>query len=1310
MRAAAKQLLQSVTQRQTQLSADDISLQLPWHHMHDLITALDIAQDLSPQPVEPTVVREEPSGPEMFQCIHCDFFATDVASFRRHCTTAHGRRVTRNHFALASKFTNTGLPECQHCHQIFTTWRSFQTHIERGCQVLYFGPCATETRSALGTRAYMTGSALAASELVARGSSMLPASELANLRQTSFGHDLCQLIEARDWERLATLPEACQYLAKRCVLCGLHYNRVQELNAHYRTMHGQYWEGVPQRAVYMSNTWAQERPCVFCGALFKSHLCPVWVQVTALLLFGTGAPPAETGADEAPHINMRCDICMEIFPNQESLDEHLRTVHEVHGMAFNVARDSVAGEPACAHCGALCDNLSSLRSHINQSRCPLFRPEATAETLPIQPEWIQACLGGQMKVMFTNSRQRMVLTLHCQLCGMHYARATDLSCHLQGSHAKIWRRAQQLTLVLVRIFYGNGQCVCNPALHQNRLDHVCMPLRHLAMIYHRMDGQLFAPLQASEHTLSLLLSNSLLPSSKWLIEQVAAQHDFARLWQDSQCLDLLRNQCIFCGHESSACALPQHLREAHPCDHLALSFYMTQLSQLMFDHQQVDHQCYACQQIYNLPATADTAMDPSRKQLAQSHLLYNCPILLQLALFLTGLLNDGRLLDDSVRLAGPAASAGNVQGTGTSARFRSTGPQSKRAKTQQAQPRRSPTTSPAGSPRSTASGAAATAGTCPTAGIAGPSTRSRPQPKSQSGQLRTFFQPRSKGWASGIGECNTDVARAAQDNDSAHDDPETAPDAMSVPGLDGEGDEDFRSPGWRPIVPDLGSEPSDRQRGELAVSGMESSDQNLAHQQQDPHQHDSDDPARQGAGGNVQGPGIGHELQVTADEPGSTNMPMATSTESTGGPGMGAADPPFEMQPLDPDRDNAQASFPDPMRPCGHHPASSWPSSSKGEGKGQAQANPQPATEEMSPSLTVLLHVVSHLRLHNDANWCYANSTILCLLWTMMSMQCDTASLGAHFEVMIQFLPCHNLQLVALTDLAWFEQILQTWEAFTGAQRGQQQDASEFAAAVLKWLNAPAVNMYWERRMEETNVVRAMDHGETFMPITISFSAVNAHLPEMQFTLTDLVRHWMQADGMIAALTQAPSCLCLHLDRYYENDGCLQKSSCMINMEAGCDIPVFVDGTLRREAVAYVVIAATAHMGVDQGGHFQAILKTRPAVQVTGGPMHWLITNDGIAAKPTWQVPDWFSSCATVFWLLRADCVNLHTYQPLPQTLDDDLPDAPSDPEPKPPMQPKPKGSTELHMTSVPEPVPMDETTAAIMALLQATTMAERQR
>ncbi|CAL1153111.1 unnamed protein product [Cladocopium goreaui] len=282
LRAAAKQLLRSITQRMSLLHADDLALQLPWSHLEDLVNTLDSTQDLCPRLVEPAVSRVAPS-------------------------------------------------------------------------VLYTGPCAIEPTTVQGVQAYMTGTALAAGEFAVRHSTMIPETELSNLRGTPFGLALCQILEQWDWDRLAELPEACQYLAKRCILCGLHYNRVQELNAHYRTMHGQYWEGVPQRAVYMSNTWATERPCPFCGALFKSHLCPVWVQVAVLLLYGVGVPHDTPDNVEAPSPNLRCEVCLDQFEDLASLTEHLRNAHALQGMTFNVARDSVAGSPACAHCGALHD-------------------------------------------------------------------------------------------------------------------------------------------------------------------------------------------------------------------------------------------------------------------------------------------------------------------------------------------------------------------------------------------------------------------------------------------------------------------------------------------------------------------------------------------------------------------------------------------------------------------------------------------------------------------------------------------------------------------------------------------------------------------------------------------------------------------------------------------------------------------------------------------------------------------------------------------------------------------------------------------
>ena len=204
------------------MQIDDITLQLPWDHLEETIMRLAGAQDLSTQPVEPSPSGIAPSDMPVHQCDQCDFFTTDV---RRHCTSAHGRRTTRTQFAVASKFSKHGLPECKHCHKSFTTWRSFQQHIDRGCQALYSGPCAAEHFTPQGATIYMAGTMRAASEIAVRGPAMLPEAELSNLRNASFGPALCDIVVNRAWHRLADDTTACQYMATRCILCGLHFNR-----------------------------------------------------------------------------------------------------------------------------------------------------------------------------------------------------------------------------------------------------------------------------------------------------------------------------------------------------------------------------------------------------------------------------------------------------------------------------------------------------------------------------------------------------------------------------------------------------------------------------------------------------------------------------------------------------------------------------------------------------------------------------------------------------------------------------------------------------------------------------------------------------------------------------------------------------------------------------------------------------------------------------------------------------------------------------------------------------------------------------
>ena len=79
---------------------------------------------------------------------------------------------------------------------------------------------------------------------------------------------------------------ANDFLSRRCFLCTMQFSRIQELNAHFRQQHGDVWPGVTEKAIQLSNLYADEPPCVFCGALFRTHTCPVFTQLSVMLLYG----------------------------------------------------------------------------------------------------------------------------------------------------------------------------------------------------------------------------------------------------------------------------------------------------------------------------------------------------------------------------------------------------------------------------------------------------------------------------------------------------------------------------------------------------------------------------------------------------------------------------------------------------------------------------------------------------------------------------------------------------------------------------------------------------------------------------------------------------------------------------------------------------------------------------------------------------------------------------------------------------------------------------------------------------------------
>ena len=279
------------------------------------------------------------------------------------------------------------------------------------------------------------------------------------------------------------------------------------------------------------------------------------------------------------------------------------------------------------------------------------------------------------------------------------------------------------------------------------------------------------------------------------------------------------------------------------------------------------------------------------------------------------------------------------------------------------------------------------------------------------------------------------------------------------------------------------------------------------------------------------------------------------------------------------------------------------------------------------------------MQLRNERNWCYANSTILGLFWTLLCLlPVQLAHWGTRSLALLDFLSRAASRTVALTDESWFQEILRSWGQPLG-----QNDGAEFSHAVLAWLDSPAIDMRWERRCEIGDAVQTLDQGHQHMPIKLEISLSMDSCGTC--TLLSLVRTWCQVDAMQAALCSASLCMCLQIDRYVQDEtGQIWRTGCQVEFDAAVRFPLFHTSGLQTELVEYVVVAGACHVGEDLAGHCRAFLRLQPGVDACNQPYQWLITDDDRPSEKVWHLPPWMSRNLTVLWLLRADCLNLCSF------------------------------------------------------------------
>lgn len=1241
LHGTAAGLLRTHQLRQTHLISSDLAHSIHWDHLPALLHMLNEMQATVSLETSTQVTLEACVQQPFFQCSRCDFCTTDVSAFRRHCTVQHGHAMHRTQFVQPADFAVDGLPTCRFCNTSFTTWRAFHVHIERGCQAVLSGPpsLSTDTGAQSSQLASLQPMTFQWAAAAARGLRLITADELHNLRQQPFGHRLLQLVQDREWERVSQDQEACQYLATRCVICGFQFTRCQELHQHFRLQHPELWEFAPQKAIQLTNLYSDDVPCSCCGALFLTHMCPTWSQISVLLVNGAGHDAVEV--EPVTEARQRCEICLEWFQTAAELVQHLQATHHLQGLSFNASRDSIDNSPACAHCGQLFMTVAGLKSHIVQGRCGYFNPQASAETQPVDELWRMACLDGKLLEILKPPMHRMRLTVICQACGKSCRRAADLALHLQSSHARLWRLSRRLTMVLVSAYY-KVQCFCNPTVGAKRGNHICLPLRQLAMAFHRLGVEPFAPTVITDETLKAVLSPKLPRAVQYKLEQQLVHRAFTALWQDPEILQLMRTQCLFCGALHSTADMALHLREEHPCNHEMFLFYMEQLMPTIHSRDPDGFQCVLCGLIFNLPPqlSPDEPL-AERVGLVISHLKGSCPCLIQISLLLASLLWGGPLQHGPCGTGSISPSDGSIQFPGTSV------PGSNAEAVSQSQAAQSTTTRRAKQPRTSrgrsghgGGGSSAHTEAFEGASATGGQTRSGNPKHASHGSIHSFFESRSTRRTSpthaGGGPMETEDGRCFEVSDDAteatsHDHPAQR---TTHPGW-----EDCGMQGQRSALHHLSSEGGDTARQELPIPSMGPTTEAAGDRQEDAHQCSQDETTSRGTSGHADRSRVDCALSrpEAAVSPAGSSGPLETTDQCPQRQAVRIALSTSVQCHMDDSGCNDETSFTRPDPSCHDGAINAQPS--QGQGERQIYRESGQKGDLNLDLVETLIKQMCRLRLANDRNWCYANSAVVSLIWTLLCLhQPMVDHWGQHSAALISFLQQVADCSALLPETDWFQQALGDW----GASQGQM-DSAEFVQRFLLWMQSTAFDMRWERRLATDHGMQVFDCSMACTPITLTLTTqmhIRGHA-----LISDLFANWSQEQSMVAALLEASVCLCIGIDRFVRDEaGEVIRSMCNIDMDAEVNIPMFSDSQLQCDTIGYIPVAGILHCGLDLAGHYRAVMKLQPGLIAATQPANWMISDDGQLPTPIWQIPPDMRKLLTVIWLVRTDCVKLPVF------------------------------------------------------------------
>ena len=749
------------------------------------------------------------------------------------------------------------------------------------------------------------------------------------------------------------------------------------------------------------------------------------------------------------------------------------------------------------------------------------------------------------------------------------------------------------------------------------------------MLAQRTEQDLFLPWrfdpQGTAQFLRCISTHAALP----MILKCVDTRQFSQLWLLPAIAALLSHTCILCGGSYHPALLAEHIKAHHgtACDWVPE--LLPQLVPAVAKDLNQDFSCMCCKLIFNTPATGMESPDEQsqRSQLVQIHLQHHCPVLLQAALILvhglprrTGHPNGGPSSDRSFQGTGPHAHREVLEGSG----------RGKRRKKAQA------TTTSNTISRRTIQALATDGGDDSQAGCREPgATQTRLfrllHANSASGPTSSAFDPGQAVASVSSGEEAGDTfAPNGGSRDHATQD---SPSADHGGHVAGQGHQIIQSHTAGPTLADSPQEWHDRSVGSISIPTLACANTAALHDEASGNP-DAQNVALHGtAERHHQGARFDHQvpcLETTrreqhcplADASGySPRRTLCSDDRSTGLHGVGAPGSHNEA----PFSDGQQTELSTP----GLAGQRTRETPTDNDSQGQRQISQEGLILELRSAFAFLC-------LTNEGNWCYLNTMVLTTLWTILS--CSDFKIshwGPMGHRIAAFILDAGTQPMDLLTCSWLFPVLNQWHS-----NGEQGDPVEFLTTLLQGLSIPGIEWKWERRVQIGLSCSIRDQSTACSPLIMYIDPEQAHADWI--TLPSLIHSWHEYMGMHTALVGQPHFVCIHLDRTnLAGNGTTFKSDTSVDILGSCQLPFFNDDKLQIERQDFQTVAAVAHLGQDQAGHYRSILRTAHGPR-SSQPARFLITDDN---RPTvWSdtVPSWFASNITCIWL----CACLYLPQP----------------------------------------------------------------